>query len=200
MTARQSLNIVLVGVGGQGTLVAGKLLGLVANSLGLDVKVSEVHGMAQRGGSVVTYVRMGEKVASPIVEPGTADFVLAFEEMEGLRWAHMLRIGGTLMINTNRNLPASVATGEVAYPENIVSELQAKALGQTRVYAFDALKMAEDAGSNRAVNLVLVGAMSRLTTIDPAVFTAAIDAVFPEKLRATNQRAFAAGSAIIEPA
>ncbi len=192
-----SLNIVLVGVGGQGTLVAGKLLGLVALAQNLDVKVSEVHGMAQRGGSVVTYVRMGPQVASPIIEPGTADFVLAFEELEALRWAHLLRAGGVLLINTNRNLPASVSTGQAVYPENIVAELQHNTRDATRVYAFDALKMAEDAGSNRAVNLVLIGAMAKLTEIDPAIFTRAINDVFPPKLQAINQRAFAAGSAII---
>jgi indolepyruvate ferredoxin oxidoreductase beta subunit len=110
------LNIVLAGVGGQGTLVAGKLLGLLAGSLGLDCKISEVHGMSQRGGSVITYVRIGETVASPVIEPGTADFILAFEELEALRWAYLLKKGGTLLINTNRTLPMTVAMGEAEYP------------------------------------------------------------------------------------
>lgn len=197
MSGRQPLNIVLAGVGGQGTLVAGKLLGLVASRMGFDVKVSEVHGMAQRGGSVITYVRFGQVVASPIIEPGTADFILAFEELEALRWAPLLRQGGAMLINTTRTLPASVAIGQAQYPEGIVEELRARASAQTRVEAFDALRLAETAGSNRAVNLVLIGAMASLTAIDPAIFREAIDEVFPEKLRAINQRAFAAGSAII---
>ena len=105
------LDIVLAGVGGQGTLVAGKLLGIMAGRLGLDVKVSEVHGMAQRGGSVITYVRMGDKVFSPVIEPGTADFLLAFEELEALRWAFLLKKGGVLLFNTNRTMPLPVAMG-----------------------------------------------------------------------------------------
>lgn len=193
-----NLNIVLAGVGGQGTIVAGKLLGTIASQLGLDVKVSEVHGMSQRGGSVITYVRIGREVFSPIIEPGTADFILAFEELEALRWAHLLRSGGTILINTIRTLPMPVAMGQAAYPENIVLELQAKSRGRAAVHAFNALELARAAGSSRAVNLVMVGALSRFLELPAESFDQAIDAVFPEKLRALNHAAFRAGSDIIK--
>ena len=193
-----NLNIVLAGVGGQGTIVAGKLLGTIALRLGLDVKVSEVHGMSQRGGSVITYVRIGREVFSPIIEPGTADFILAFEELEALRWAHLLRSGGTILINTIRTLPMPVAMGQAAYPEDIVLELQAKTQGRADVHAFNALELARAAGSSRAVNLVMVGALSRFLELPAESFDQAIDAVFPEKFRALNHAAFRAGSDIIK--
>lgn len=188
------VNIVLAGVGGQGTLVAGKLLGTLASQMGLDVKVSEVHGMSQRGGSVITYVRISKEVFSPIVEPGTADFILAFEELEALRWAHLLRTGGTLLINTNRTMPLPVAMGQASYPDQIVAELQAKAGGKARVLAFDALALARQAGSSRAVNMVMIGALSRFMDVPAGLFDQVIDMVFAEKFRAVNHSAFQAGS------
>ena len=193
-----SLNIVLAGVGGQGTLVAGKLLGKLASRLGLDVKVSEVHGMSQRGGSVVTYVRIGRQVFSPVVEAGTADFILAFEELEALRWASLLRSGGVLLINTARTIPLPVAMGLSSYPDQIVAELEAKAGQKARVVAFDALGLARQAGSARAVNLVMLGALSRFLDIPETEFDQAIDESFAEKFRAVNHAAFCAGSAIME--
>ncbi|MDD2534584.1 MAG: indolepyruvate oxidoreductase subunit beta [Eubacteriales bacterium] len=193
-----SLNIALVGVGGQGTLVAGKLLGTVATILGLEVKVSEVHGMSQRGGSVITYVRMAEHVASPIIEPAEADFVLAFEELEALRWAYLLKAGGSMMVNTMQTLPASVAIGAAAYPQDIIEALDSKTIGNSHVFAVDAQKLADEAGSYKATNIVMLGAMSRLTPIDEKVFTQAIDRVFPEKFRAINHKAFQSGSDIIK--
>ena len=198
MSQPVSLNIALVGVGGQGTLVAGKLLGTVATLLGLDVKVSEVHGMSQRGGSVVTYVRIADHVNSPLIEPAQADFILAFEELEALRWAYLLKAGGSMMVNTLKILPATVAIGAAAYPQEIVEELDAKAHGNSHIFAFDAQKLADEAGSYKATNLVMLGAMARLTTIDPAIFAEAIDKVFPEKLRAVNHTAFQSGSDIIK--
>ncbi len=193
-----SLNIALVGVGGQGTLVAGKLLGTVATLLGLEVKVSEVHGMSQRGGSVITYVRIAPHVFSPIIETGQADFILAFEELEALRWAYLLKAGGSMLINQMQVLPASVAIGAAAYPQDIVEALDSQALANTHVYAFDAQKLADEAGSYKSTNIVMMGAMSRLTTIDPAIFTQAIDRVFPEKFRSINHKAFESGSDIIK--
>jgi indolepyruvate ferredoxin oxidoreductase, beta subunit len=192
------LNIVLAGVGGQGTLVAGKLLGAAAEQMGLDVKVSEVHGMAQRGGSVITYVRMGEKVYSPMVETATADFILAFEELEALRWAGLLRRDGAILVNTRRINPMTVATGQMEYPPDITGQLRQTAADQADVFAFDALALAEKAGSSRAVNVVMVGALSRLLDFPPAVYDQAIDQVFAAKYRAINHAAFQAGSAIIE--
>lgn len=193
-----SLNIALVGVGGQGTLVAGKLLGTVATLLGLEVKVSEVHGMSQRGGSVITYVRMAPKVFSPIIEPGQADFILAFEELEALRWAYLLKAGGSMLVNQMQVLPASVAIGQAAYPQDIVEALDSKSLSNSHVYAFDAQKLADEAGSYKSTNIVMMGAMARLTTLDPQVFAQAIDRVFPEKFRAINHKAFQSGSDIIK--
>jgi len=147
-----------------------KLLGTVANLLGLDVKVSEVHGMSQRGGSVITYVRMADTVASPIIEIAQADFVLSFEELEALRWACLLKAGGAMLVNNLQIPPATVSTGVAKYPQEIVSELDQKALGHSKVFAFDAQKLADAAGSYRATNVVMLGAMSRLTAIDPDIF------------------------------
>jgi len=194
----RDLNIVLAGVGGQGTLVAGKLLGTLANQMGLDVKVSEVHGMSQRGGSVITYVRVGREVFSPIVEPGSADFVLAFEELEALRWAHLLRAGGVILVNTNRTTPLPVAMGQAVYPEGIVAELQARAGGKAAVHAFDALALAKQAGNSRSVNMVMIGALANFLDVPADLFAQVIDQVFAEKFRAVNHAAFQAGSDIIK--
>lgn len=195
---KQSINIVLAGVGGQGTLVAGKLLGTVADISGLDVKVSEVHGMAQRGGSVITYVKMAQEVFSPVVEAGTADFLLAFEELEALRWAGLLRQNGCLFINTARIQPATVASGKMTYPEDIVDTLRQQISGQAKVIAFDALQAAREVGNQKAVNVVMAGAMSGMLPFSAEIFDRAIDLVFPEKLRVVNHAAFRAGSDIMK--
>lgn len=193
----EKMNLVLAGVGGQGTLVAGKLLGVVAGRIGLDVKVSEVHGMSQRGGSVITYVRMGSRVYSPIVEAGTADFILAFEELEALRWAPLLRNGGVLLINRARTVPLPVAMGQAEYPDRIVDQLRQAAGERAVIEAFDGTALARQAGSIRAVNLVMLGALSPYLDLPADIFIQAIDQVFAEKFRAVNQKAFLAGSAII---
>lgn len=194
----ERLNLVLAGVGGQGTLVAGKLLGLVATSLGFDVRVSEVHGMAQRGGSVITYVRMAPRVHSPIVEPGAADIILAFEELEALRWAHLLGKGGVLLINKSRVIPMSVGMGQAKYPENIIGHLQDTVGDRATVRSIDASGLARHAGSEKSVNIVMLGAMAHYLAIPDHFFTEAIDQVFPEKLRAMNQKAYRLGSDIIK--
>lgn len=193
----EHLNIVLAGVGGQGTLVAGKLLGAVASQIGLDVKVSEVHGMSQRGGSVVTYVRMSRRVFSPIVEPGTADFILAFEEVEALRWAHLLHHGGIMLVNILRTIPLTVAMGKAVYPDNIIASLREVAGSRARIQPVDAVALATAAGSSRAANLVMIGAMAACLDVPADLFRQAIDQVFAEKYRLTNQKAFEAGSAIM---
>jgi indolepyruvate ferredoxin oxidoreductase beta subunit len=194
----ERLNLVLAGVGGQGTLVAGKLLGLVATGLGLDVRVSEVHGMAQRGGSVITYVRMAPSVHSPIVEPGAADIILAFEELEALRWAHLLGKDGVLLINKSRVIPMSVGMGQAKYPENIISRLEDAAGSRATVRSIDASDLARQAGSEKSVNIVMIGAMAHYLAIPDQCFTEAIDQVFPEKLRHMNQKAYRLGSDIIK--
>ena len=192
------LNLVLAGVGGQGTLVAGKLLGLVATSLGLDVRVSEVHGMAQRGGSVITYVRMAPIVHSPIVEPGSADIILAFEELEALRWAHLLSKGGVLQVNHSRVIPMSVGMGQAKYPDNIISQLQSAAGSRAVIRSLDATHLARQVGSEKAVNIVMIGAMAHYLNVADHPFMEAIDAVFPQKLRAMNQKAYQLGSDIMK--
>lgn len=190
---RKDFNIVLAGVGGQGTLVAGKLLGVMAVKMNWDIKVSEVHGMSQRGGSVVTYVRMGEKVYSPVIEEGLADFVLAFEEVESIRWASLLTEGGTMIINSQRILPVTVKTGNAVYPSDILDELKNASKPNTEIIEICADVMALESGNIRCVNMVMLGAMSRYTDIPQDTWTEAINEVFPEKLRAMNLKAFTLG-------
>ena len=137
-------NIMIVGVGGQGTLLASKLLGYVLMQQGYDVKVSEVHGMSQRGGSVVTYVRFGDKVYSPVIDKGEADYILSFEKLEALRWIEYLKIGGQIITNTQEVDPMPVITGAMQYPDNIIEKLEAAG---AKVDAKDFLSIAEEAGS-----------------------------------------------------
>jgi len=189
------LNIVLAGVGGQGTLVAGKLLGIVALKLGLDVKVSEVHGMSQRGGSVITYVRIGKKVYSPIIEEGTADFLLAFEELEALRWSNLLKKGGTMIINSQQIRPLPVLMGKAEYPKDIAGVLGKASTDDSRIFVADALGAALSAGSARAVNLVMLGALSRISEIPLSIWEESVAEVFAnkQKLIPLNLAAFHAG-------
>lgn len=196
--SKSDINIVLVGVGGQGTLVAGKLLGTVAQNMGWDVKVSEVHGMSQRGGSVVTYVRMGQKVYSPVIEKGMADFVLAFEELEALRWAPLLAKDKILIVNQQKITPATVATGSAVYPDNIDYKLQMAGLGNTRTYMIPAYGISLELGNVRAVNMVMIGAMSKHMDIPEEIWEKSIKEVFPEKLQRINREAFESGRMAIK--
>jgi indolepyruvate ferredoxin oxidoreductase, beta subunit len=184
------LNIMMVGVGGQGTLLASRVLGNVALKMGYDVKVSEVHGMSQRGGSVVTYVKMGEKVYSPLVEKGEADIILAFEKLEALRWADYLRNGGSLVVNEQEINPMPVITGMAKYPEDIIEKLKAKIKNVTSV---NALKIAKECGNIKAVNMVLVGLMAVSTEIGKELWLEAMKEVIPQKLIDVNLKAFEAG-------
>ncbi len=193
ISGKSTLDIVLAGVGGQGTLVAGRLLGAVAQELGKDVKVSEVHGMSQRGGSVITYARLGDAVFSPTVEAGRADFLLAFEELEGLRWASLLRRGGVALLNNQHILPLPVSLKQASYPQHIAETMEQACGGKSRVIRMDARELAVEAGSVRAVNVVMLGAMAGLLTIPVPVWTRALDTVLPERVREINQRAFQAG-------
>ena len=183
----KSTDIVLVGVGGQGTLLASKILG--ALDTGMDVKVSEVHGMAQRGGSVITYVRIGEDIHSPLVEPASADYVVAFELMEAVRALPYLKKGGTIITSTQRISPMPVVTGNAVYPDNLLEILEANA----NVIALDAFRMAEEAGEPRAVNLVLLGALCKTFTAAKGMFCQAIEACVPARLLSVNLKAFEAG-------
>ena len=182
-------SIMIVGVGGQGTLLASKLLGNVLLKQGYDVKLSEVHGMSQRGGSVVTYVKYGERVYSPIVDQGEADYILSFEILESARWISYFKKGGKLITNTQKTWPMPVITGAMAYPENIVEKLSAKA----DVLAVDALKLATEAGSPKAVNVVLIGVLSKLMDIPEEAWRRAIDETVPPKFLELNRKAFELG-------
>ncbi len=185
-----NINIMIVGVGGQGTLLASRLLGNVAMKQGYDVKVSEVHGMSQRGGSVVTYVKMGEKVYSPIIEKGEADYLLAFENLEALRWIDYLKKDGTLVLNDQQIDPMPVITGKAKYPEEIIGRLRE---GGVKMAVIDALKIAKECGSIKAVNIVLAGVLARTSDIPEEVWHEAMREVIPQKVLDINLKAFEAG-------
>lgn len=183
-------DLVIVGVGGQGTLLASKILGHISLENGCDVKVSEVHGMAQRGGSVITHVRVGGKVHAPLVSSGSADYLLAFEELEAARAVHFLKPGGTLIVNTQRILPMPVITGAAKYPDEPLGDSE-KAYN---IQKLDALSMAEKSGSQRAVNLVLLGALSKHLPWGKDAWHKAIAACVPPKTLEVNIKAFDAGA------
>ena len=187
----ETKNMMIVGVGGQGTLLASKLLGRILLTKGYDVKVSEVHGMSQRGGSVVTFVRWGGKVYSPVIDKGESDYILSFELLEAARWAEYLRAGGTLIVNTQQIDPMPVITGAAAYPEGLVEKLEA--LG-VKLDAFDALSPAVEAGSAKAVNLVLMGRLSKYFDFSEEDWMQAIAESVPEKFLEINKKAFALGA------
>ncbi|OGO79756.1 MAG: indolepyruvate oxidoreductase subunit beta, partial [Clostridiales bacterium GWC2_40_7] len=184
------LNIMLVGVGGQGTLLASRVLGTVALKMGYDVKVSEVHGMSQRGGSVVTYVKMGEKIYSPLIEKGEADIILAFEELEAFRWMEYLKEGGRMIVNEQKINPMPVIIGKAKYPESIIEKLKVK-LGN--VSSINALKIARESGNIKTVNMVLIGLMAASTEIARDVWFDSMKEVIPQKLLEVNLKAFEAG-------
>ena len=181
-------SIMIVGVGGQGTLLASRLLGAVLLSQGYDVKVSEVHGMSQRGGSVVTYVKYGEAIASPIVDKGEADVILAFERLEAARWLPFLKPGGKMIVNDQRIDPMPVITGAAQYPEGIIESLAA-----FDILALDALALALEAGSAKAVNVVLLGAMAKRLDIPREVWEEAIRTEVKPQFVEMNIKAFALG-------
>lgn len=183
-------NIMIVGVGGQGTLLASKLLGRMLLGRGYDVKVSEVHGMSQRGGSVVTYVRWGEKVYSPIIDKGQADFIVSFELLEAARWTEYLRPGGKIITNTQRINPMPVITGAAEYPENLTDKMAAAGI---ELDAVDALSLAEEAGSSKAVNIVLMGRLSKWFDFTEQEWLDAIEKSVPPKFLTMNQKAFCLG-------
>lgn len=180
-------SILIVGVGGQGTLLASKLLGSVLVSSGYDVKVSEVHGMSQRGGSVVTYVRYGENVASPIIDKGEADVILSFELLEAARYLPFLKKGGTIVTNTQQIDPMPVITGAAQYPEELGTKLEKMGV---KVIACDALGTAAEAGSAKAVNIVLLAKLARQLDIPKETWLKAVEENVPEKFRELNLKAF----------
>ena len=186
----ETKNVLIVGVGGQGTLLASKLLGRILLTKGYDIKVSEVHGMSQRGGSVVTYVRYGDKVSSPLIDKGEADVILSFELLEAARWSEFLKPGGKIITNTQEIDPMPVITGAADYPENLEDKL--KALG-AEVDSFDALSLAEQAGTSKAVNLVLMGRFSNDFDFSVDEWMEAIAQSVNEKFLEVNKKAFLLG-------
>lgn len=189
---RDTKSIMIVGVGGQGTLLASRILGSVLLGQGYDVKMSEVHGMSQRGGSVVTYVKYGERVYSPIVDTGEADFILAFERLEAARWVSYLKSGGTLILNDRPISPMPVITGAMDYPADIVEKINSKGL---KHIACDALSMALEAGNPKSVNVVLIGVLSSIMGFDEALWQKALEACVKPKFLELNKKAFALGRA-----
>ena len=185
-----NMNIMIVGVGGQGSLLASKLLGHLLLTQGLDVKVSEVHGMSQRGGSVVTYVKYGEKVYSPVIEKGEADAVISFELLEAARCLPYLKKGGKLITSTQQIDPMPVITAAAQYPENLVEKL--KAAGAELV-AVDALSLAEQAGTAEASNVVLMGVLASRMDYPDELWQKALEQCVPPKFLELNKKAFELG-------
>ena len=186
----ETKNIIIVGVGGQGSLLASKILGHLLLSQGYDVKVSEVHGMSQRGGSVITYVRFGDKVFSPVVDLGEADFIVSFEILETARWLSYLKPDGQIVTNTQQIDPMPVITGAAKYPENLVEKMKSKGL---KVDAMNCLELAKKAGSQKAVNIVLLGRLSHYFDISEEAWQKSLEANVPPKFLELNKKAFELG-------
>ena len=183
-------NIMIVGVGGQGSLLASKLLGRLLMNEGYDVKVSEVHGMSQRGGSVVTYVRYGERVYSPIIDKGEADFIISFEKLEAARYAQYLKADGSIIVNAQEIEPMPVITGAATYPHAVLENLSAKGVAVDEV---DALDLALKAGTAKAVNIVLMGRLSKLMPMAKEKWIEAIEQTVAPKFVEMNVKAFELG-------
>lgn len=189
----ETKSIMIVGVGGQGSLLASRILGNVLLQQGFAVKVSEVHGMSQRGGSVVTYVKYGDAVYSPVVEAGEADVIISFELLEAARWAKCLKPGGKIVTSTQMLDPMPVITGAAVYPQEMVAKLTDMGVDVTAV---DALSLAEQAGSAKASNVVLMGVVSKKMEFDEAVWQAALQQCVPAKFLEMNRTAFALGRGV----
>lgn len=183
-------NIMIVGVGGQGSLLASRIIGNAVLLAGFDVKVSEVHGMSQRGGSVVTYVKYGEKVASPIICRGEADIILSFEQLEAARWLPYLKPDGVIIMSTQKINPMPVITGVAAYPDDLETKLAAQGV---TVIAADALALAREAGNEKASNVALIGLMSAYMGFDIDIIIRAVEMSVPPKFIDVNMKAFELG-------
>lgn len=186
----ETKSVMIVGVGGQGSLLASRILGNVLLSQGFDVKVSEVHGMSQRGGSVVTYVKYGDKVYSPVVEKGEADIIISFEQLEAARYVQFLKKGGHIVTSTQQIDPMPVINGTAVYPDDIIGKLKKQGISVVDV---DALTLAEQAGTAKASNVVLMGVVSKKMDFDESVWQQALENCVPEKFLELNKKAFALG-------
>ena len=186
----ETKSIMIVGVGGQGSLLASRLIGNVLLEQGFDVKLSEVHGMSQRGGSVVTYVKYGDKVYSPVVQKGEADIIISFEQLEAARYVEFLKKGGHIVTSTQSIDPMPVITGAAKYPENLIGKL--KAAGAELV-AVDALSLAEQAGTAKASNVVLMGVLASRMDFPEELWQKALEQCVPPKFLELNKKAFELG-------
>lgn len=182
-------NIMIVGVGGQGTLLTSRILGGITVKAGYDVKLSEVHGMAQRGGSVVTYVRYGSKVAEPIVEEGQADVLIAFEKLEAMRYAHFLKKDGVIIVNEQSIDPMPVVTGAAKYPENIIETLEK----DYKVLKVNAMEEALELGNSRVFNIIVLGVAARHMDFSEEDWLSVIEKTVPPKTVEINKAAFLKG-------
>lgn len=189
----ETKNVMIVGVGGQGSLLASKLLGKLLLTKGYDIKVSEVHGMSQRGGSVVTYVRFGDKVYSPVIDKGEADFIVSFEMLEAARYTEFLKPDGKIIANTQQINPMPVITGALEYPDALADKMVAAGID---LVAVDALALAEQAGSAKAVNIVLMGILSKYFDFTEDEWNTAIESSVPPKFLELNKKAFALGKSV----
>lgn len=182
-------NIMIVGVGGQGTLLTSRILGGITINAGYDVKLSEVHGMAQRGGSVVTFIRYGEKVTEPIVEEGQADLLIAFERLEAMRYSHFLKKTGVLIVNDQRIDPMPVVIGSAEYPENIIEDLQK----EHRVLRVDAMAEAKKLGNPKVFNIIVLGIAASHMDFTKDDWLSVIENTVPPKTIDINKKAFLIG-------
>lgn len=185
----ETKNIMIVGVGGQGTLLTSRILGALTMQAGYDVKLSEVHGMAQRGGSVVTFVRYGDKVYEPIVEEGQADVLIAFERLEALRYVHFLKEDGVLVVNDQRIDPMPVVIGAAKYPENILEELEQ----EHRVSKVDAMEEAKKLGNSKVFNIIVLGRAAKYMEFSEEEWLKVIEETVPPKTVEMNKKAFRIG-------
>jgi len=186
-------NILFSGVGGQGILLASEVTAYALLAAGYDAKKSEVHGMAQRGGSVTAQLRYGDKVYSPLIEPGKADILISFEMMEAARYLPYLHKESKVIVNTQQIKPPSVAMGQIPYPADVLDAISSQGI---QVVVVDAFDIAQDAGEVKAANIVMVGAMSAFLPMEVAVYENIINTRIPERFREVNLKAFAAGRAI----
>lgn len=185
----ETKNIMIVGVGGQGTLLTSRILGGLAIHAGYDVKLSEVHGMAQRGGSVVTFVRYGEAVAEPIIEEGQVDVLIAFERLEALRYLHFLKKDGVIIVNDQRIDPITVVTGAASYPENIINTLKAA----HTTYSIDAMTEAKKLGNSKVFNIIVLGMAAQHMNFSKEDWIEVIKKTVPPKTVEINLKAFETG-------
>lgn len=186
----ETKNIMIVGVGGQGSLLASRIIGNAVLLKGYDVKVSEVHGMSQRGGSVVTYVRYGEKVWSPVICRGEADVIMSFELLEAARWLPYLKKEGIIVVNTQKINPMPVITGALDYPDQLAEKIKDKGV---KLVAADTLQLAKEAGNERTSNVALIGLMGKYLGLDIETLKESVKISVPTKFLEVNLKAFELG-------